>query len=134
MCPRTSLIAQELLSHKCSPDCVSSPVGSMVGLMTLKVRSGSVSVGSLGSGVHKVLFEPFKGLWWVWGLNLNVIFPSYNLVGASPLPLDIEYLFGVIQHSAVDAFSAVNCNFGVLAEEDEHMSFYSAILENYKTS
>ena len=74
----------------------------MVGLMTLKVRSGSVSVGSLGSGVHKVLFEPFKGLWWVWGLNLNVIFPSYNLVGASPLPLDIEYLFGVIQHSAVD--------------------------------
>ena len=73
VCPRTFLIAQELLSHKCSPDCVSSPVGSMVGLMTLKVRSGSVSVGSLGSGVHKVLFDPFKGLWWVWSLNLNVI-------------------------------------------------------------
>ena len=30
---------------------------------TLKGRTGSVSVGSLGPGVHKVLFEPSEHLW-----------------------------------------------------------------------
>ena len=40
---------------------------------TLTGRSGSVSVES--PGVHKVLFEPSKCLWWVWGLILNVISP-----------------------------------------------------------
>ena len=39
---------------------------------TLKGRSGSVSVGCLGSGVHKVLFEPSECLWWVWNLITNV--------------------------------------------------------------
>ena len=33
---------------------------------TLKSRSDSVSVGSLGPGAHKVLFEPSEYLWWVW--------------------------------------------------------------------
>ena len=42
---------------------------------TLKGRSGSVSVGSLGPGAHKVLFEPSEHLWWVWGLILNAISP-----------------------------------------------------------
>ena len=42
---------------------------------TLKGRSGSLSVGSLGPGVHKVLFEPSEHLWWVWGFILNVILP-----------------------------------------------------------
>ena len=32
-------------------------------------------VGSLGPGVHKVLFEPSKCLWRVWGLILNMILP-----------------------------------------------------------
>ena len=32
-----------------------------------------------------------------------------------------------IQNSPVDSCSAVNCNFGVLAGEDEYTSFYSAI-------
>ena len=40
---------------------------------TLKGRSGSVSVES--PGVHKILFEPFECLWWVWGLILNMISP-----------------------------------------------------------
>ena len=40
------------------------------------------------------------------------------------------YFFGGMQHSPVDGCSAVSCNFGVLAgEEDEHTSFYSAILK-----
>ena len=40
---------------------------------TLKDRSGSISVGSLGPGAHKVLFEPSECLWWVWDLILNAI-------------------------------------------------------------
>ena len=32
-------------------------------------------VGSLGPGVHKVLFESSEHLWWVWGLILNAILP-----------------------------------------------------------
>ena len=35
--------------------------------------------------------------------------------------------FGGIQHSPVYACSAVSCNFGVLAGQDEYMSFHSAI-------
>ena len=77
----------------------------------------------------QVLFEPFKNLWWVWGLILNVILPlllscwgfSFNLgCGVS--------FFGGIQHSPIDDCSAVSCNFGVLSEEDECISFYSIIL------
>ena len=40
---------------------------------TLKSRSGSVSVGSLGTGAHKVLFEPSKHPWQVCSLILNMI-------------------------------------------------------------
>ena len=36
--------------------------------------------------------------------------------------------FGGIKHSPVDDCSAASCNFGVLAKEDEHVSFQSAIL------
>ena len=41
---------------------------------TLKHSSVSVSVGSLGLGVHS-LFEPSECLWRVWGLILNAISP-----------------------------------------------------------
>ena len=39
------------------------------------------------------LFEPSECLWWVWGLILNTSLPSSCLTGASPLPLDVGYLF-----------------------------------------
>ena len=52
-----------------------------------------------------------------------------GLAGASPLPLDVGYLFFCgSQHSLVDACSAASCNFRVLAGEDVCTSFYSAIL------
>ena len=38
---------------------------------------------------------------------------------------------GGIQHSPVDSCSAASCNFGVLLGEDEHISFYSTILEDH---
>ena len=50
---------------------------------TLKGRSGSVSVGSLGPSAHKVLFEPSEHLWWVWGLILNMISPFLLSCGFS---------------------------------------------------
>ena len=37
------------------------------------------------------------------------------------------FFLGGIQHSPVNGCSAASCNFGVLAGEDERMSFYSAI-------
>ena len=41
---------------------------------SLKSRSVSVSVGSLGPGVQdQVLFEPTKHLWQLWSLILNMI-------------------------------------------------------------
>ena len=59
-------------------------------------KSGSVSVEPLSPGVYKVLFDPSRHLWWVWGLILNVIFfPSFHLVGDSYLPLNVGYLFMV---------------------------------------
>lgn len=36
--------------------------------------------------------------------------------------------FGEIQHSPADSCSAASCNFEVLTWEDQHKSFYSAIL------
>ena len=56
-------------------------------------RSGSVSVGSQGLGVHQVLFEPSKHLWQVWCLILNVISPLLLSCWVSPLLLDVGYPF-----------------------------------------
>ena len=83
---------------------------------TLKHSSGLISVGSLGSGVHK----PF---WQVWGLTLNAISPLLpSCWGFFALGHGV-YFFGGIQHSA-SGCSATSCNFGILLEA-EHTSFYS---------
>ena len=88
-------------------------------------------MGPLGPGAHKVLFESSLYLWRVWGLILmhNAVSP---LLPSSPwllLGLGCGISFsGGIQHSPVDGCSALSCNFGVLPGEDEHTSFYSAIL------
>ena len=58
---------------------------------TLKGSSDSVSVGS--PGAHKVSFEPSECLWELWGLILNTSSPLLLSSGASPLPLDMGYLF-----------------------------------------
>ena len=48
----------------------------------LQDRSGSVSVGSLGPGAHKVLFECSEHLWWVQSLILNeILLPPTILLG-----------------------------------------------------
>ena len=59
---------------------------------TLKGRSGSDSVGSLGPGAHKVLFEPSEHLWQVWGVIVNTI--SVLLTSCWGFScLDIGYFF-----------------------------------------
>ena len=93
-------------------------------MQTFKGRSVLLSLGSLGPGAHKVLFEPSKHLWWVWGLILNAILlllPS--CCGFSfALGHGVSFLGG-IQHSPVDGCSVASCNFGVFIGEDELTSF-----------
>ena len=62
---------------------------------TLKHSSGSVSVGFLGPGAHKVCLSSLRassvyGVWFY-----MQFYPSCCLVGASSLPLDVGYLFFV---------------------------------------
>ena len=47
-----------------------------------------------------------------------MISPLYHLAGASPLPLDVGYLFDGIQHFPVDGSSVLIYNFGVLTGEN----------------
>ena len=96
---------------------------------TLKGRSGSVSVGSLGPGAHKVLFDSSKHLWRVWGLILIAISPFLLSCWGFSFALGCGVsLFHGIQHSPINGYSAVSYDFWVLTGEDEHMSSYSTIL------
>ena len=82
------------------------------------------------SAVDTQTFEPPELLWQIWGLILNTVSLLLLSFGASPLSLDVEYLFfGGIQHSPVDGCPAASCNFGVLAGEDERTFFYSAVFD-----
>ena len=92
---------------------------------TLKGRSGSVSAENLGPGAHKVLFEPsISDGWGV--LIVNGISPL--ILSGCGFSFWVSY-FGGIQHSPIDGCSALGFSFGVLTGEEEHMSFYSATLE-----
>ena len=101
---------------------------------TLKHSSGSVSVGSLGLVLTRFV-------WALWVSLVGMVFdskcdfsPPTILLGLLLCPLMWGIFFGGIQHSPVDSCSAVSCNFGVLAGEDEHTSFYSAIFLHLPTS
>ena len=72
-----------------------------------------------------MFFEPSKHLWWLWGSILNAVLPLLpSCLGFSfALGRGVSF-FGGIQHSPVNGFSAVSCNFAGLTGEDEHTSFY----------
>ena len=90
--------------------------------------------GISGSWCAQGLFEPFKCLWQVWGLILNAVSPLLPCCwGFFALGHGVSF-FGGIQHSPVNGCSAMCCNFGVLAGEDESRSFYSTILGDYYLS
>ena len=128
-------LLQESLCHS-QACCIQSPCPcgrplltrtSAGDTQTLKGKSDSVSVRS--PGVQKVLFELSQRLWQVWGLILNAILPLLPSCWGFSFALGCGVsCFGMIQHSSVHGCSAASCNFGVLAREDERMSFYSAIL------
>jgi len=61
---------------------------------TFKGRTDLVSMGS--PGAHKVLFEPSKHLWQVWGLILNAILPLLPSCWGFSFVLDVGYLFWVV--------------------------------------
>ena len=95
----------------------------------LKGGSGSVSVGSLGPGAHKVLFELSERPWRIWGLILNALLPFLpSCWGFSFVLGHGVSFFGGIQHFPVDGCSASRCELGVLTGEDERTSFYSSFL------
>ena len=90
----------------------------------LKHGSSSVSVGSPGPGAHKIcaLWVSLAGIWFD---SKHDFTPPTILLGFSfTLGCRVSF-FGGIQRSPVDGCSAVNCNFGVLAE-NESTSFYFA--------
>ena len=60
---------------------------------TLKGKSGSVSVGSLGPGVHTLLLIPSEHLWKVWDLILMEISPLLPSYWGCSFALDVEYHF-----------------------------------------
>ena len=61
----------------------------------------------MGPGAHNVLFEPSKHLWRVWGLILKVISPLLPYCWGFSCALGCGYpLFGGIQHSPIDGYSA----------------------------
>ena len=96
---------------------------------TLKGKSGSISVGPMGPGSHKVLSESSERLWQVWSLILNAILPLLPSWWGFSFALGYGVsIYGEIQHSPVGGYSAVSCNFGVLSGEDEHTLFYCTIL------
>ena len=96
----SDLLREGLYHRLCDQvSCTQSPCPCGRPLLTrtsegaLKHSSGSLSRGSLGPGVHNVLFEPSEGLWRAWSLILNAISPLHHLSGTSPLPLDVGYHF-----------------------------------------
>ena len=93
------------------------PVAS---LEALKHSSVSVSVGSLGLGVHKIFLSPLS-VCWVSGLILNMISPLLTSCWVFSFVFGCRVsFFGGIQHSPVNSCSTVSCSFAVLTEEDEH--------------
>ena len=132
-------LLQEGLRHRlCDPgSCIQSPCPLQLAnadpyLYRREIQSGSVSVGSLGPGGDKGLFELSKCLWLVWGLILNLILPLLPLFRGFSFALThgVSFLGGT-QNYPVDGCSAVICNFGFLTGEEEHMSCYSAILRAF---
>ena len=88
---------------------------------TLKHSSVSVSVGSLGPGIHKVCLSPLH----ISGRNTNS--PFLPFCWNFSFALGNVSFSGGIQHSPVNSCSAASCNFGVLAGENECTSCYSAM-------
>ena len=100
---------------------------------TLRSRSGSVSLGVSESSWNQGF---------VWALQASLAGVRFDckhnfssptiLLGCLLCPWMCDIFFSGIQHSPVNGCLAMSCNFGVLSGENEHISFYSAILLTVK--
>ena len=156
--PRTFATVWELLWYNCSPVCGLSawwlyggaytlylsgllqPEPRSLGQATadlcpcrkhstLKVRSGLVSYRFPASWCTQGVLWALRASLVAMRFNSKCIFPLLPSCWGSSFALGCGVsFFGGIQYSPVNGFSAVSCNFGVLTGENEHMSFYSAIL------
>ena len=86
-------------------------------------------MGSLGPGANKVCLSPLSILVGMGFDSKHNFAPPIVLRGFSFALGHRVSFFGGTQHSPIDGFSVVSCNFGVLTGEDECTSFYSAILK-----
>ena len=125
----------------CFPQSCGSPVikshwclwGFLV--LLLDPQSGKPDVGlRIFPTAKKLLLyycSPICGspIWKVCDLILARLYPSYHLITASSLSLDVEYLF-VVGPSLLLGCSTCSCNLGALTG-DEHTSIYFTIL-NWK--
>ena len=91
----------------------------------LGLRSFTAVGGLLWYKCSPVCESPTQQLW---DLILLWLRPSYRLIVAFPLSLDVGYLFCELQCLPVDDCSAVSCDSGSLSRGSESTSFYSAIL------
>ena len=111
-----------------SPHPCGSPLLTHTSARNTQTQSWLSLCGVSGSWCAQGLFEPSECLWRLWVLILNVILPLLPSCWSSSFALRHGVCFlGGIQHSPVDGFSAVSCNFTVLTGEGEHTSFYSTI-------
>ena len=94
----------------------------------LRHNSGSVFVGSLGPGVHKVCLNPWASVEGMGFDSKHDFTPPTVFLGLLICPWTWGIFLVGSNISPVNHCIAASCNFGVLAGEDEHMSFYSAIL------
>ena len=99
--------------------------------VSLKQSEASLTrslVGSLGPGVHKVLFEPSEHFWLVWSLMLNTISPLLLSCWGFSFALGcwVSFLWG----SYIRLFLIVQWLVAIseFSQEMMNTSFYSTIL------
>ena len=91
-----------------------------VGKPDMGLRTFTLVGGLLWYNCSPVCESPTQCLW---DLLLLWLHPSYHLTVASPLSLDVGYLFGEFQCIAVNDCSAVSCDSGALTRGSECTSF-----------
>ena len=83
-------------------------------------------VGTLGPSAHKVLFEPSEHLAGMEFDSKHDFTTPNHLVRASPLPLDMEYLF--LMGSNILLLMVLQLLFAILEFSEEKISIYSSTL------
>ena len=107
---------------KSNPASLQSPISwefllllpdPQVGKPDLGLRTFTPVGGILWYNCSPVCESPTQ---WLWDLILLWLYPSYRLISASPLSLDVGVFFGKFQCLPADDCSAVSCDSGALTK------------------